>query len=218
MTETFSFGEWVSQWRKALDMTQRELAAHIACTVATIKKIEADERRPSRELAALLADALRVPPEWRETFVECARGLRPVYALATMQTGGGDEKHVSQSSGAVALPVSATSFIGREAELMQIDGYLNDPACRLLTLVGPGGIGKTRLAYQAAAHQAKAFPAGVYAVSLAGVNSPDYLVTTIAERLRFTFFSGDPKAQLLDFLREKTCCWCWTILSICWAA
>src|SRR5262252_3844560 len=60
MNEIISFGEWVAQRRKSLDMTQRELAALITCALATIKKIEAGERRPSRELAELLADPLGI--------------------------------------------------------------------------------------------------------------------------------------------------------------
>lgn len=76
MVETYSFGEWISQRRRALDLTQRDLAERTSCTVSTIKKIETDERRPSRELAVGLLDALRIPPEWQVTFVECARGLQ----------------------------------------------------------------------------------------------------------------------------------------------
>jgi predicted ATPase/transcriptional regulator with XRE-family HTH domain len=199
MSETFSIGEWVSQRRKALDMTQRELAERASCTVATIKKIESDERRPSRDLAGLLADALQVPQQVRAVFLDCARGLRPVDVLSST---AGDAQPVTPI---VNLPAESTPFIGREVELAQITGYLRDPACRLLTLVGPGGIGKTRLAYQAAASTANRFPAGVHAVPLAGVNAPDYLLPAIAERLKLTFFNeSDPRTQLLNFLREKT--------------
>src|SRR5215213_8142000 len=88
MIETYSFGEWISRRRKALDLTQRDLAERTSCTLSTIKKLETDKRRPSRDLAHLLADALRIPPEWRATFVECARGLRPVDALSPMEADG----------------------------------------------------------------------------------------------------------------------------------
>jgi predicted ATPase/DNA-binding SARP family transcriptional activator len=102
------------------------------------------------------------------------------------------------------LPAQPTRFIGRAAELSQIEDYLDDPDCRLLTLIGPGGVGKTRLAYQAAAGKAGDFAAGVCAIPLAGVASPEYLVSTIAERLQLHFYSGaDQRAQVLDYLREK---------------
>ena len=56
MSELFSFGAWVRQRRRALDLTLEELAAHIGCSVATIRRVEADEHRPSKQLAARPAD------------------------------------------------------------------------------------------------------------------------------------------------------------------
>jgi len=100
------------------------------------------------------------------------------------------------------LPIQATSFIGRTKELMQIGALVADPVCRLLTLVGPGGIGKTRLALEAA----RQLPAdSARFVELQSLTSPDLLVTAIAEALGFQFYSGDnPKQQLLDYLCEQT--------------
>ncbi len=102
------------------------------------------------------------------------------------------------------LPPQPTPFLGREKELAEVICRLADPACRLLTLVGPGGTGKTRLALQAAAEQVEAFPHGVYFVALAPLDSPDLIVSTTADALRFSFYSTrEPRAQLLDYLREK---------------
>jgi predicted ATPase/DNA-binding SARP family transcriptional activator/DNA-binding CsgD family transcriptional regulator len=102
------------------------------------------------------------------------------------------------------IPEQPTPFIGREAELVQLEDYLDDSTCRLLTLIGPGGVGKTRLAYQVAASKAKDFASGVCAVPLAGLASPDYLLPTIAEHLSLPLSgSVDQKTQLLDYLREK---------------
>ncbi|MBC7813120.1 MAG: helix-turn-helix domain-containing protein, partial [Burkholderiales bacterium] len=205
MSETLFFGKWIAQRRKTLDMTQRELAAQTNCTLATIKKIEQDERRPSRELAEGMASALRIPADKIAMFVECARGLRSVDVLVSIGVGWGAEKNEARTAiiPVVLLPSQSTPFIGREAELSQIAAYLDDATCRLLTLVGPGGIGKTRLAYQAAAASTNGFRSGVYAVPLAGVSTADALLPAIAERLKFTFQSGDPKAQLLHFLHQK---------------
>jgi len=83
----------------------------------------------------------------------------------------------------IHVPAHPTRFIGREAELVQLEDYLDDPDCRLLTLIGPGGVGKTRLAYEVAKRKVGDFPAGVYAVPLSGVASAQYLASTIAERL-----------------------------------
>jgi len=113
MSETFSFGAWMAQRRKTLDITQRELAAQINCALATSKKIELDERRPSRDLAEALADALHIPADSQHSFVECARGLRLVDALASMKTISHDRGQRSTSPIARDLPASVTPLIGR---------------------------------------------------------------------------------------------------------
>ncbi|KPV50979.1 hypothetical protein SE17_23820, partial [Kouleothrix aurantiaca] len=65
--EVFSFGEWVRLRRRALDLSQDELAQRVAYSVATIRKIESDGQRPSRDLAEKLAEPLRLAPDERET-------------------------------------------------------------------------------------------------------------------------------------------------------
>ena len=102
------------------------------------------------------------------------------------------------------LPPSPTPFVGRETELAELAEFLADPDCRLVTLVGPGGIGKSRLALQAAADQMGSFVHGVTFVSLAPVSSLELLVSAIADAVSFSFREQqDPEEQLLDYLREK---------------
>ena len=102
------------------------------------------------------------------------------------------------------LPVQSTPFLGREEEMGEIGKLLNDPSCRLLTLIGPGGIGKTRLAIQSAAENIEKFSHGVYFITLEPLTSVDFLISTIASALKFSFYSQkDQKSQLLDYLREK---------------
>src|SRR5512140_2728147 len=74
--EWYSFGEWVRRRRKVLDLTQGELADLIGCAKTTIVKIESDERRPSREMAQLLAGRLQIPAEQQGAFVKAGRGER----------------------------------------------------------------------------------------------------------------------------------------------
>jgi len=109
---------------------------------------------------------------------------------------------------ALNLPAQPTPFIGRVAELDEITRLLADPACRLLTLVGAGGIGKTRLAlelaHRVAANSSIGFPDGVSFVSLQPLSSPEFIVPAIAEAIHLKFYSSDePKQQLLRELQYK---------------
>src|SRR6266508_6560848 len=95
MSELFSFGAWVRRRRRALDLTRDELAAQVGCSVATIRRIEADERRPSKQLAARLADYLQLPAEEHAAFVQAARGelavdrpAAPAAGVARSSAGG----------------------------------------------------------------------------------------------------------------------------------
>lgn len=102
------------------------------------------------------------------------------------------------------LPPQSTTFVGRHDELTRIGALLADPACRLLTLSGAGGIGKSRLALQAADDQLSQFPHGVYWVSLAPVTSPDDIASTIADAIAVSFPGSEiSQAQLMHYLREK---------------
>ncbi len=104
------------------------------------------------------------------------------------------------------LPAQVTPFVGRQDELREIATRLNDPACRLMTLIGFGGIGKTRLALEAAGNQTACFPDGVYFVPLQPLTTPEYIVSTIAEAIHFRFFSSDdPQTQITRYLGDKTC-------------
>ena len=134
-----SFGYWVRRRRKALDLTQAALAQHVGCALVTLKKIEWDERRPSPQMAERLADYLVIPATERDQFLRMARGE---FVTATLSPAAGVETRFFKHN----LPSQATPFIGREKELAKITRRLKDSTCRLLTLVGPGGIGKTRLA------------------------------------------------------------------------
>ncbi len=115
------------------------------------------------------------------------------------------------------IPLPPTEFINREEERARIAEQLANPTCRLLTLVGPGGIGKTRLALQATLEAAerfdsaardetgeKIFSDGVYFIPLDPLSSAEFLVETVADALNFSFYSGtDPTNQLLNYLHEK---------------
>ena len=106
------------------------------------------------------------------------------------------------------LPSPRTSFVGRAAELAEIDRLLEDPDCRLLTLLGPGGAGKTRLALEAAARRVERYPHGVHFIPLVSVASPEFLAPAVADAIQFAVdgaHSGfSAQEQLLDYLNERS--------------
>lgn len=102
------------------------------------------------------------------------------------------------------LPAQPTPFIGRTEELNELKNLLGNPDCRLLTLVGPGGSGKTRLAIEAATETAGDFADGVYFAPLQPVESIEFLVPAIADSIEFSLRGQEePKVQLFNHLKDK---------------
>lgn len=103
------------------------------------------------------------------------------------------------------LPRQSTTFVGRESNLQAIIADLSDPNCRLLTLVGLGGVGKTRLALEAAQLLVADFPDGVAYVEMARVKSAESFFSTLADALNFSPYGQESlQTQITNYLREKT--------------
>src|SRR5215470_12121818 len=109
METTVSFGYWIRRQRKARDLTQQALADKVGCSVAAIKKIEGDERRPSRQIAERMAEVLGVPADQREIFLEVARGIRSVDQLSLVY-----EKAISAET--YSLPSGTVTFLFTDIE------------------------------------------------------------------------------------------------------
>src|SRR5262245_28431742 len=137
--ETRSFGVWLKNRRATLDMTQQVLALEADCSARTIRQLEADRRRPSRQLAEHLALALGVSPNARQAFVDFARGR-----LQTIPST------LDGSAAVLAFehpfPAPTSQLIGRDETSRALTDPLLHPDVHLLTVVGPPGVGKTRLA------------------------------------------------------------------------
>jgi predicted ATPase len=102
------------------------------------------------------------------------------------------------------LPELPTPFIGRQEEVEQIKALIGDPSQRLITLTGPGGIGKTRLSIQVAEEVSEWFMDGVHYASLATVPNQEAIISTLANLIGFTFYREEaPRQQLLDYLRAR---------------
>lgn len=204
METTSSFGYWIRRQRKALDLTQQALADRVGCSLAAIKKIEGDERRPSRQIAERMADILGVPANQRENFIEVARGVRPVDQLILAHELASPIPTRTEASKTFPhnLPVQLTSFIGREWELSQGKQWL--AITHLLTLTGPGGTGKTRLALQLATEVSQEYLDGVWHVELAPLTDPALVPQTIAFALGVREQPGRTIFDSLgDYLRAK---------------
>lgn len=147
---------------------------------------------------------------WLNDFLFCSGHPAPQFVVDQIAHLRRSQERTTSSEGQVIrpslsnLPIQPTSFIGRHEELRTITNRLLDESCRLLTLVGPGGIGKTRLALQAAKMQGESFKHGVYFVPLLSSDANEFLVSSIADSIGLSFYTGEsPKAQLLSFLQSK---------------
>jgi predicted ATPase/DNA-binding XRE family transcriptional regulator len=196
------FGDWLKRRRKQFDMTQAELAERACCSIFALRKIEAGERRPSKQLAGMLAKPLEIPTADQTSFIKVARGELGIEKLPSLVNASQPAGKSSPIPG--NLPRELTPFIGREPELTALAQLLQDPQCSLLTIVGPGGIGKTRLSIEAVHSSKGLFPDGTWFVSLAPLNSPVLIVPAIADAVGFKFQDPtDPQAELLRYLRPK---------------
>lgn len=102
------------------------------------------------------------------------------------------------------FPPQPTTFIGRESEIAELVSILEQPDCRLLTLVGSGGMGKTRLSLETAAHHAETFPHGIFFVPLAPLNSASDIVTTTISVLGIHIGDdGTLQEELIKFLSKR---------------
>jgi predicted ATPase/transcriptional regulator with XRE-family HTH domain len=201
MRETLSFGQWLRQHRKHLDLTQEELAQRIGCSYIAIRKMEAGERRPSRQLAYLLADHFKVPAGELEAFVRFARGGSEAAGSASAeQAQPPSHGAMAERPGTGTLPVQLTRLIGREQVAAEIGSYLSQDDVRLLTLTGPPGIGKTSLSIQVASGLGAAFQNGVYFVALAPVVEPPMVTAAIARALGVVDTGQQPLGQHLSKL------------------
>jgi len=200
----YSFGNWIKIRRKALDLTQKELADLVGCSTSMIFKIESEQRRPSSQIAELIAQHLEIPPNQHKTFLDIARQKKNITHLEQFVPLPTIDLSSELKSGQRQLPSSPTPLIGREHEIRMITTQLLAPECRMLTLTGPGGIGKTRLAIEAGKQLEPHFSDGVVFITLAGVERIESILPEIAEAAGVSFSGNAPPIlQINNYLRSK---------------
>jgi tetratricopeptide (TPR) repeat protein/transcriptional regulator with XRE-family HTH domain len=193
LEEIFSFGTWVRRRRKALDLTQAAVADRVGCAEVTIRKLEADAFRPSREIAERLAICLEITADERTWFLQAARGERPVDQLPMPATPisvpltsiakvslPGVPIPLDTVPSPAPLPAGSCMplsrnplFVGRDTDLRQIAQVFHTgmtPAIghqEIAAATGLGGIGKTQLACEFIHRYGQFFSGGVFWLSLA---------------------------------------------------
>jgi non-specific serine/threonine protein kinase len=201
-----SFGDWLKHKRKVLDLTQAALASQVGCSAAAIRKLEAEERRPSAQIVERLAEIFKIPTSERPAFLRFARGdWRSAPSL-------GDEEAPWRASTQAALaqhprsnlPATFTSLIGREKDIAAVHNYLTHPDIRLVTLIGAPGIGKTRLSLASARQSLADFSDGVIFVALAPLDQPSLLPSSIAQALGYIEKNNlSPEERLIEAIGNK---------------
>ena len=167
MQSDISFGVWLRRQRRALDLSRRAFANQVGCAEVTLRRIEVGTLKPSKELASIIIEKIGIPEAERPQWISFARG-----------TSGFPFPPNSSNKLITNLPVSLTTFIGREME--QTDVMKLIAKHRLVTLTGPGGVGKTRLATKIGEQVVRDYPDGVWLVELAPILDPLLIPRTIA--------------------------------------
>jgi transcriptional regulator with XRE-family HTH domain len=196
-----ALGAMLRRYRVAADLSQEALAAHAGVSVRTISNLERGVlHRPRNETLRLLAQALGLTADEREAFLSAARrSHRPPGAQSHDASAA-----TAFASSASSLVIPPTPLIGREYEIAAIVTLMRERATRLLTLVGPGGVGKTHLALETAQALTATFRDGACFVALASLRDPDLVPAAIIAALGLLGTNSAPFVDVLHtYLRDK---------------
>ena len=212
-TSSFStFGDLLKYLRRRAQLTQQELAIAVGYTEGHISRLEKNQRLPDLATVA----ALFIPALMLEEDSEAGAHLMQLAAsahgedligksLTLSHTRETREVNEGKESIPSKLPIQLTTFIGRQMEIRELTERLSgNDRSRLVTLTGPGGMGKTRLALQTTMGLLHLFPDGIWFVDLAPLSSPELIPQTVAAALSISE-SGNQSIEkgLLENLRSK---------------
>jgi len=190
-----SFGELLRRYRAAVGLTQEELAARTGLTPQAISLLECGQRRhPQAYTVSQLAEALALTAPERQVFTAVAR-----HPLSSASAAAAVGSSILPAPGRAVhnLPVALTPLIGRAHEQAAVEHLLQREEVRLLTLTGPGGVGKTCLALQVAVEALSAYPAGVWLVELAALVDPGLVPQAVVQTLGLREEAGQSAPEIL---------------------
>ena len=190
-----SFGEFLRHLRRRARLTQRELGAAVGYSEAHIARLESNQRMPDPAVVrAQFVEALHLQDE-PETAAQLIR-----LAEAAREMRHAPKANLLRGGPPTNLRTQLTSFVGRAGEIAEVKKRLGET--RLLTLTGPGGVGKTRLAVQAASEVLSAFPGGVWVVPLASAQEGAQVANAVAAAISMPSESPVTVEALCDRLRD----------------
>jgi len=190
------FGGLLRRLRDDAGLTQEELAEAAQVSQRAVSDLERGINRTARkDTAVLLADALNLAEPVRALFVAAARGRAPAAGVLAALQRQAQAASWAAAGSVHGFPAALTSFIGRAEPLRGVAGLLSDH--RLVTVTGPGGAGKTRLAAQVARQVAGRFADGAWLAELAPVADPAQVAAAVAAALGVREQPGLPAAEAL---------------------
>jgi predicted ATPase/transcriptional regulator with XRE-family HTH domain len=193
--QPFPFGKVLREYRQAAGLTQEALAEMSGVSIRGIQDLERGGSRPQKGTIQRLADALKLSAEALAEFTL----VTPTPRKRTTADRG-----PAVGAARYAIPQPLTSLIGRDHDAAAVVDMLCTPHVRLLTLTGPGGIGKTRLALHVVHDPRLSYAEGVVFVDLSAATAPHLVPSAIGQALGLGDLSGRPLLeQLVSYLREK---------------
>jgi predicted ATPase/DNA-binding XRE family transcriptional regulator len=184
------FADLLRAHRVAAGLSQEALAGHADLSLQTVSRLERGGRRgPRRETVFALAQALRLSEMQTAALESAAYRRRHLQPAPPPHPPG--------------LPRITSPILGRETDLAVLPFMLRQPEVRLLTLVGPAGVGKTRLAVEVTVLAAPAFVDGITWVDLAPIHDPALVASTVALRLGLRADEAGQTERLVDHLRGR---------------